>query len=51
MGPKKALTGQNEEVLILERLISSKIRSGGPQTAQYKEALNNGKCSHIEILL
>ncbi len=38
-GTEKALTPQNEEVLIFERLISSKIRSGGPRTAQYKEVL------------
>ena len=48
---KKALTAQNEEALILQRLISSKIRSGGPQTVQYKEVLIIGRCSHIEVLL
>jgi hypothetical protein len=51
MGPKKALTPQNKEVLIFERLISSKIRSGGPWTAQYKEVLIIGRCSHIDVLL
>ena len=39
MGSRKVLTPHNEEVLIFESLISSKIRSGGPQTAQYKGVL------------
>ena len=38
-GTEKVLIRQNEEVLIFERPIFSKIRSGGPQTAQYKEVL------------
>jgi hypothetical protein len=42
---------RNNEVLILERSISSKIGSGGLETAQYKEFPIIERCPHAEVLL
>ncbi len=50
-GPIKCAHIQNKEVLITEKLISSKIHSGGPQSVQYKELLVIERCSYIEVLL
>jgi len=39
MGPKNSAHYADKQVLIVKRLVCSKICSGGPRTAQYMEVL------------